>query len=492
MSIAIFIQSDPDVDGFRRETLFYPGVPSRGESEPAVWTRLSNGNRGRGNRWERKTSLDAALDMVPDDEPVLRVVGIGITPTNARDIVETGQSGSVTTRALASTHTAPLPAETLHDCARLLYYRLVDGDQALVQDIVDGGVYGPVSPVLSVDPLESRDSTHRYAVSDDSDDEATPVAVARQPEAIHTVEDDEPVEVPIESVGLVAQEQGDGTVVIRAQRQSRFIPYDVSTLMVPRAVARSYVGRTISGVRDMDILDTAYANSWNVRIEGPTGPGKTMFVRAWAALRRKPLVRIQGDGALNLQMLLGMRDIDADGTFWVDGSVSAVCRHGGVILIDEINFIPAKMLAAFYSMLDDDRAIRLMDNNGEVVRLHEDTIIVSTMNPDYLGTQELNFALKNRFEITLDWGYDQDVEKALGVHQSLLDLASELRAEAASEHITTPTPTNALLEFQDIGKVLGLTFAIDNLVNRFDPTEREAVRKVIEAQADNLAEALAA
>jgi hypothetical protein len=108
------------------------------------------------------------------------------------------------------------------------------------------------------------------------------------------------------------------------------------------------------------------------------------------------------------------------------------------------------------------------------------------MNPGYLGTAALNAAVVNRFNHHLDWGYDETVEKSLVPSKAIREIAKQLRVQEAARQITTPTPTNALMDLISNAKALGLDYALGNFLARYDESEQGAVRLALETHRANI------
>ena len=178
---------------------------------------------------------------------------------------------------------------------------------------------------------------------------------------------------------------------------------------------------------------------------------------------------------------------DGKGSFaWIDGPVTDVVRNGGVLLLDEVNFISPKIYTVLYSLLDGRRIITLLDHHGETIEAHKDLTIFATMNPDYIGTTPLNFAFRNRFDIQIPWDYDDKVESKLVKSKALLTLAKMLRVEAAKGQYETPISTNMLMEFHHFVDALGYEFAIENFIAHFSVDEQASVRLVFQTHEHNI------
>ena len=286
---------------------------------------------------------------------------------------------------------------------------------------------------------------------------------------------------------------------------------------VPDAdVAARYIGRSFDGVREFTIFDYARTHHVNVLIEGPTGPGKTMASRAYAATNGLAFFAVSSNVGASPDQLFGKyvpnedARTDNDSKFvWVDGPVTDLVRNGGLLLINEVNFLPLRVATVLFPLLDGNRQIALMDHRGEVIRAHRGPadpsdpmslgcwcnevdctdkvlLIIADMNPDYAGTTVMNAAFRNRFGFQLYWDYSPEVELKLVRSNTLRGLAAKLRQEHNDGNIETPVSTNMLMEFEAHTLALGLDFAITMFVNHFGRDERSAVKTTIALMEENL------
>lgn len=246
-------------------------------------------------------------------------------------------------------------------------------------------------------------------------------------------------------------------------------------------LAKKYRHRKIGGVQDFALLNYAMGSKQNVLLMGDTGAGKTMVGAAYASENRIPYYSLPCDVSIDPSALFGkMSPTDRAGEFeWVDGPVTQLVRSGGVLNISEINFMPPKIAASLYPLLDGRRYVPLLGHKGEVVHAHENLLVIADMNPNYRGTVELNAAFKNRFPLKIVWNYDDSVEKGLVAGKTLLSCAKQLRDGG---EVRTPISTNLLMEFERMIQEPNLTyeFAVMNFLNAFSGSEREAVKNVME------------
>lgn len=242
-----------------------------------------------------------------------------------------------------------------------------------------------------------------------------------------------------------------------------------------------YISRVIHGVLDMDLLRYAHQTNLPTMMFGDTGPGKTSMVQAYAAKYKLPLVTVMCNGGIDPNAFWGQPVPDQDLGFRIqDADTLLVVENGGILYLDELNFLPAKNAAPLNSLIDGRRMITILEQGNRRVKAHDDLMVIATFNPDYEGTRPLNAALKNRFKLKLPIDYDRDVEAELVCMPVMLELAKSMRDRRAKGDIATPVSTNMLMEFEQFCLDLDLDFAIENFAAAFAPDEREAVMDVFE------------
>lgn len=246
-----------------------------------------------------------------------------------------------------------------------------------------------------------------------------------------------------------------------------------------RDYAKNYVRRKVNGVEDFAMLDACMERHWNVLLMGDTGAGKTMLGMAYAAERGLQYFSVPCDVSIEPTSLFGkMMPTDTVGKFkWSDGPVTEMVRHGGVLNLSEINGMSPRISLAMFQLLDHRRSLTLLGHEGEVIEAHRDLLIIADMNPNYRGTQSLNEAFRNRFQLRVSWGYNPAAEDRLVASKALLEMVGKIRSTAS---ISTPVGTNVMLEFQQIASRLGVKFAFENFLSLFSDTERQPVKLVLD------------
>jgi len=431
MDIAMFTESYSEgLEGKRRQVLITPH-----DNNVRVYSRLTDGTKGPHNKWE-ETTLDELTAEIQNEEILTRTpVGVYVTPPDQRAMTSKGYSPVLGTKA-CDKHTKAEPTTDttpLVDVICNFYEQISMGDDSLETYVTDNRASNSTTVPLVV------------TVPTQTNEDAAPVASQ---------------------------------------------PFAVSLATVPPIeLAERYIHRKVYGVKDFTTFDKARSNHINVLIYGPTGPGKTTAVEAWAAERGLRMATVSGNASMESRQLFGGFIPDGNGGYgWIDGPVTDVVRNGGVLLLDEMNFISPKIYTTLYPLTDGRRSITLLDHMGETIVAHKDLTIFATMNPDYIGTTPLNFAMRNRFDIQLMWDYDDNVESQLITSKSLLLLVKQLRAEAAKGQYETPISTNMLMEIEDFIKDedLGYEFAVENFIAHFSSDEQASVRLVFQTHEHNI------
>lgn len=282
---------------------------------------------------------------------------------------------------------------------------------------------------------------------------------------------------PTETVSVEVQDE-------KTVERNAFVP-DMS-------YADSYVHRTVRGVGDFRLLEYCMAKGVNILFRGHTGAGKTMLPMAFAASNGYAYYSVPCDVSMEPSALFGRWIPTGDPENpheWIDGPVTELVRHGGVLNLSEINLMSPRITGSLFPLLDHRRCIPLMHHRGEIVRAHKDLLVVADMNPNYQGTQKLNQAFENRFPIKEDWGYNAEVERQLVKVPEILDLADRIRSDPKYR---TPVSTNSMMDFVRFANDLGLDFAIDNFAAPFMDAERESVLQLLKLSKDELRTQVAA
>jgi len=143
---------------------------------------------------------------------------------------------------------------------------------------------------------------------------------------------------------------------------------------------------------------------YSMLFEGESGTGKSTAARVIASRCGLPFVAINCSTNIEEADMIGTfipnpkkASPDDPEFIWKDGPLTMAVRYGYVAIIEEIGGARPGILMKFNSLLDEARQLDLP--NGEILKAHKNFRFIATTNIGYEGTNRLNKALVNRFEI---------------------------------------------------------------------------------------------
>ncbi len=211
---------------------------------------------------------------------------------------------------------------------------------------------------------------------------------------------------------------------------------------------------------DLDDILIWLHSGTDIIFPGPKGNGKTTFghvlckVLGW----QEPL-KVDIETIKRATDLFGTDAATNGSTHFIPSSLlryierAIMCHEQGIdthflVIFDEINRVHAKVNETLHGLFDDTRQITIPTAEGsKIIRLPPNFHAIGTMNsgPSYVGTHQLDEALKDRFaEKTLP-GMPKDYEvkklmKEVGIQESqalgIVEVAIVLREAAASGQIS--------------------------------------------------------
>ncbi len=133
---------------------------------------------------------------------------------------------------------------------------------------------------------------------------------------------------------------------------------------------------------EVAMFEQAYQNRLPVLIKGPTGCGKTRFVRYMAAHLGRPLYTVSCHDDLSAADLVGRHLIGDGSTFWSDGPLTRAVREGAICYLDEV-VEARKDTTVVLHPLTDDRRILPIERTGEQLEAPPEFMLVVSYNPGY-------------------------------------------------------------------------------------------------------------
>jgi nitric oxide reductase NorQ protein len=187
---------------------------------------------------------------------------------------------------------------------------------------------------------------------------------------------------------------------------------------------------------EVPLFEAAWQCKLPVLLKGPTGCGKTRFVRHMAWRLKRPLITIACHEDLFASDLLGRYLLKHDQTVWVDGPLTLAVRLGAICYLDEVVEARKDTTVVIHPLTDDRRQLSI-DKKGEVLTAHPDFMLVISYNPGYQSVlKDLKQSTRQRF-IGLSFDYPSVEQETQIVSQEggvdtkkalrLVTLASKIR-----------------------------------------------------------------
>jgi len=182
---------------------------------------------------------------------------------------------------------------------------------------------------------------------------------------------------------------------------------------------------------EVEVFTAAYKARMAVLLKGPTGCGKTRFVRHMAARLGLTVNTVACHDDLTGSDLLGRFLIKGADTVWVDGPLTSSVRKGGICYLDEV-VEARKDTTVIIHPLTDDRRILTIDKTGEELSAPDDFMLVVSYNPGYQHIlKDLKPSTRQRF-VALEFDYPpEDLEVKIVVEESGLDEQTSARIVSA-------------------------------------------------------------
>lgn len=173
--------------------------------------------------------------------------------------------------------------------------------------------------------------------------------------------------------------------------------------------------------KETSVFEHAFKTALPILIKGPTGCGKTRFVRHMAAKLDLPLITVSCNEDTSATDLLGRHLLLDSETRWVDGPVTRAVREGGLLYLDEIAEARSDAIVVLHSITDDRREL-FLDRTGETLQASDRFMVVASYNPGYQRSmKELKPSTRQRF-VGVTFGFPPpDLETQILIHETGVD-----------------------------------------------------------------------
>ena len=181
---------------------------------------------------------------------------------------------------------------------------------------------------------------------------------------------------------------------------------------------------------EISLFEYAWQHQLPVLLKGPTGCGKTRFVRYMAERLQRKLYTVACHDDLTAADLVGRHLIGDGSTNWNDGPLTRAVREGAICYLDEV-VEARKDTTVVLHPLTDDRRILPIDRLNEELAAPPGFMLVVSYNPGYQNLLKgLKPSTRQRF-ISLRFGYpDAQQEQAILVGETGIDAVTAKRLVA--------------------------------------------------------------
>ena len=172
---------------------------------------------------------------------------------------------------------------------------------------------------------------------------------------------------------------------------------------------------------EIRVFESAAQNKLPILLKGPTGCGKTRFVRYMAEKLGRELITVSCQEDLSAADLTGRYLLEGGATVWRDGPLTTAVRKGAICYLDEVVEARPDVLTVLHPLTDDRRTLPL-ERLGEEVKALDDFLVVISYNPGYQSvTKSLKESTRQRF-VSLAFDYpDAEIEAEIVMKESGCD-----------------------------------------------------------------------
>ncbi|MHA7856105.1 AAA family ATPase [Marinobacter shengliensis] len=185
---------------------------------------------------------------------------------------------------------------------------------------------------------------------------------------------------------------------------------------------------------EVELFSAAADNGLPVLIKGPTGCGKTRFVRYMAEKLGRPVYTVACHDDLTASDLVGRHLIGPDGTYWQDGPLTRAVREGGICYLDEVVEARKDTTVVLHPLADDRRELPI-ERTGELLQAAPGFMLVVSYNPGYQSLLKgMKPSTRQRF-VSMSFDYPKpEIEQTIVQEEAGCDadLAKQLVSLAAS------------------------------------------------------------
>lgn len=169
---------------------------------------------------------------------------------------------------------------------------------------------------------------------------------------------------------------------------------------------------------ELAIAMQAHAHGIPLLLKGPTGCGKTRFMRYLAWKLKLPLITISCHDDLTTSDLVGRYLMRGGEAVWVDGPLTLAVRAGAICYLDEIVEARKDTTVVIHPLADDRRELPV-EKLGLLFTAAPGFMLAVSYNPGYQSVlKNLKQSTRQRF-LAIEFGYPApEIEAEIVTHES--------------------------------------------------------------------------
>jgi nitric oxide reductase NorQ protein len=157
---------------------------------------------------------------------------------------------------------------------------------------------------------------------------------------------------------------------------------------------------------EIELALAAYREQLPLLLKGPTGCGKTRFMRYIAWRLGRPLITVSCHDDLSTSDLIGRYLVKGMEAIWVDGPLTLAVRHGAICYLDEIVEARKDTTVVIHPLADDRRELPV-EKLGLLFAAPAEFMLAVSYNPGYQSVlKDLKPSTRQRF-VSLSFSYPQ-------------------------------------------------------------------------------------
>lgn len=136
--------------------------------------------------------------------------------------------------------------------------------------------------------------------------------------------------------------------------------------------------------QELEIARAAYLNQIPMLLKGPTGCGKTRFMRRLAWELKRPLITVSCHDDLSTSDLVGRYLLKGGEAVWMDGPLTTAVRAGAICYLDEIVEARKDTMVVIHPLADDRRELPI-EKLGELLIAPPEFALAVSYPPPGIG-----------------------------------------------------------------------------------------------------------